>query len=67
MLCINYYQLDEYKQNKFWLFFKMKLSEIFEIFVLVFVFEIFVYVLDIEGVYLCGGKVVCGGLCWFDC
>lgn len=40
---------------------------ILEMLLLLFVFEIFVYLLCVEGVYLCGGKVVCGGLCWFDC
>lgn len=44
----------------------MMLEFIFDMLLLLFKFEIFVYSFCVEGVYLCGGKVVCGGFCWFD-
>lgn len=62
----NYYQLDDKKQAKPWLSFKLRPREIPEIPQPVPAFEIFVYAPDIEGVHLRGGKVARGGLRWSD-
>lgn len=67
MLCINFYQKVEDGSEKFYILFKFMLENILEMLLLLLKYEIFVYSFKVEGVYLCGGCVVCGGLCWLDC
>lgn len=62
----NYFQPDDDGQEKSYLSFKIKPSEISDIPLPRPMFEIFVYSPRIEGVHLRGGKVARGGLRWSD-
>ncbi|MPW28450.1 NAD-glutamate dehydrogenase [Agarivorans sp. B2Z047] len=62
----NFYQLNQDKQVKDYISFKMNPSAISDMPQPVPMFEIFVYSPRVEGVHLRGGKVARGGLRWSD-
>lgn len=67
ILCISYYQIDVNGQYGYVISFKFDLVLVLDLLKLCLYCEIFVYGLCVEGIYLCFGVVVCGGLCWLDC